>query len=381
MAESLVSSLLEQIASIAVQEAEQEIRLVIGVDEEVRKLEGNLQIIQAVLDDAEKRQLMEEAVKLWLKRLKDVSYEIDNVLDEWNTTMIKSEIEKPEKAESSPILKKKVRSFIPSSCFSRQFKKLGLRHDIAHKIKELSEKLDELLRERVGYGFELNKGTKAVERLTATSLVDVSDIVGRDKDRDDLIRKILGEGNEREKNPYVISLVGMGGIGKTSLAQLAYNDDKVKDHFDIRMWVCVSEPFDRCRVAQAIIQEVERNSANITEFGTLLQIVQSLIEGKKFFLILDDMWTEDIKEWEPFKLALKCGAQDSKILITTRNEKVAKMVDSGFMTNLGKLSEKHCWLIINKIAFDGMDENQREQLKDIGRELANKCKGLPLQKL
>ena len=166
------------------------------------------------------------------------------------------------------------------------------------------------------------------------------------------------------------------------------DDDKVKDHFDIRMWVCVSEPFDRCRFAQAIIQEVERaspkrerSSSNITEFGTLLQIVQSLIEGKNFFLILDDMWTEDIKEWEPFKLALKCGAQDSKILITTRNEKVAKMVDSGFMTNLGKLSEKHCWLIINKIAFDGMDENQREQLKDIGRELANKCKGLPLQKL
>ena len=388
MAESLVSSLLEQFASITVQEAEQEIRLVVGVDKEVRKLEGNLQIIQAVLDDAEKRQLMEEAVKLWLKRLKDVSYEIDNVLDEWNTTMIKSEIEKPEKAESSPILKKKVRSFIPSSCFSRQFKKLGLRHDIAHKIKELSEKLDELFKERVRYGFELNKGTKAVERPTTTSLVDVSDIVGRDKDRDDLIRKILGEGSEREKNPYVISLVGMGGIGKTSLAQLAYNDDKVKDHFDIRMWVCVSEPFDRCRVAQAIIQEVERaspkrerSSSNITEFGTLLQIVQSLIEGKKFFLILDDMWTEDIKEWEPFKLALKCGAQDSKILITTRNEKVAKMVDSGFMTNLGKLSEKHCWLIINKIAFDGMDENQREQLKDIGRELANKCKGLPLQKL
>ena len=347
MAESLVSSLLEQFASITVQEAEQEIRLVVGVDKEVRKLEGNLQIIQAVLDDAEKRQLKEEAVKLWLNRLKDVSYEIDNVLDEWNTAMIKSEIEKPEKAESSPILKKKVRSFIPSSsCCSRQFKKLGLRHDIAHNIKELSEKLDELFRERVGYGFELNKGTKAVERPTTTSLVDVSDIVGRDKDRDDLIRKILGEGSEREKNPYVISLVGMGGIGKTSLAQLAYNDDKVKDHFDIRMWVCVSEPFDRCRVAQAIIQEVERaspkrerSSSNITEFGTLLQIVQSLIEGKKFFLILDDMWTEDIKEWEPFKLALKCGAQDSKILITTRNEKVAKMVDSGFMTNLGKLSE------------------------------------------
>ncbi|KAM4111070.1 hypothetical protein ACJW30_05G040400 [Castanea mollissima] len=107
MAVSIVSFLLEQFVSITVQEAEQEIRLVVGVDEEVRKLEGNLQIIQAVLDDAEKRQLKEEAVKLWLKRLKDVSYEMDDVLDEWNTAMIKSEIERQETAESSPILKKK----------------------------------------------------------------------------------------------------------------------------------------------------------------------------------------------------------------------------------------------------------------------------------
>ncbi|KAL0009141.1 hypothetical protein SO802_010643 [Lithocarpus litseifolius] len=383
MAESLVSSLLEQFASITVQEAEQEIRLVIGVDKEVQKLKGNLRTIQAVLDDAEKRQLKEEAVKLWLKGLKDVSYEMDDVLDEWNTAIIKSEIEKQEKAESSPILKRKVCSFIPSSlCCFRQFKKLGLRHDIAHKIKELSGNLDELHEESAefGFGIYLNRDTEVVARPTTTSLIDVSDIVGRDKDRDDLIRKllVLGEGSEREKNPYVISLVGMGGIGKTALAQLAYNDDKVKDHFDISMWVCVSELFDCCKVAQAIIQEVEYTSPNITEFGTLMQKVKSLIEGKKFFLILDDVWTEESKEWEPIKFALKCGAQGSKILVTTRNEKVAKMVVSASITNLGKLYEEHCWLTINKIAFDGMDENQREQLEDLGRELANKCKGLPL---
>ncbi|GMY34392.1 putative disease resistance protein RGA4, partial [Fagus crenata] len=153
MAESLVSALLEQFASIAAREVEQEIRLVVGVDKEVRKLERNLQTIKSVLDDAEKKQLKEEAVKLWLKNLKDASYEMDNVLDEWNTAMIKLEIEKgEEKAENAPILKKKkVCSFIPSSsCCFRSVKKLGLRHDIAHKIKELSGEMDELFKERVG---------------------------------------------------------------------------------------------------------------------------------------------------------------------------------------------------------------------------------------
>jgi hypothetical protein len=292
MAESLVSALLEQFASIAAREVEQEIRLVVGVDKEVRKLEHNLRTIKSVLDDAEKKQLKEEAVKLWLKNLKDASYEMDNVLDEWNTAMIKLEIEKgEEKAENAPILKKKkVCSFIPfSSCCFRSVKKLGLRRDIAHKIKELSGEMDELFKERVGYGFELNRDIDVVERPKTTSLVDVSDILGRDKYRDDLVSKLMRDGGEGERRPYVISLVGMGVIGKTTLAQLAYNDDKVKDHFMIRMWVCVSQPFDPCRVAKAIIQEVEGASPNITEFQTLMQKIHDLVKGKKFFLVLDDV--------------------------------------------------------------------------------------------
>ena len=130
-------------ASITLQEAKQEIKLVVGVDEEIRRLEGNLLTILIVLDDAEKRQVQHKAVKLWLDNLKEASYEMDNVLDEWNTAMIKLEIEKEEEHENDDntfVLKKKkknkVCSFIPSPsrCFS-QVNKLVLRHDIAHEIK------------------------------------------------------------------------------------------------------------------------------------------------------------------------------------------------------------------------------------------------------
>ena len=378
MAESLVSSLLEQIASIAVQEAEQEIRLVIGVDEEVRKLEDNLRTIQAVLDDAEKRQLKEEAVKLWLKRLKDVSYEMDNVLDEWNTAMIKSEIEKQEKAESSLILKKKVRSFIPFPwrCV-RPFKKLGLRHDIAHKIKELSENLDELHKERARFGFRiyLNRDTEVVARPKTTSLVDVSKICGRDKERNELVSNLLGKGSQEEKSPRVISLIGMGGMGKTALAQLAYNDVDVQAHFEKQIWVCVSDRFDQIRVAKAIIESIESQSPDITELQNLVNRICDLIRGKKFFLVLDDVWSEKPNDWEPFELALKCGAQGSRILITTRKEGVAKMVNSAYTMNLEVLSNEDSWLICSQMASVDKDD---EQLGKLGRELANKCKGLPL---
>ena len=138
MAEGLVTDLIKQLASIAAREAAQEIRSVIGVDKNIKKLENNLRTVKAVLNDAEKRQVREEAVKLWLEKLKDACYEMDDVVDEWNTAMIKSEIQKHEEenAENALAVKKKVCSFIPSPCCFRQVDKLVLRHDIAHKIKK-----------------------------------------------------------------------------------------------------------------------------------------------------------------------------------------------------------------------------------------------------
>ncbi|XP_065627188.1 putative disease resistance protein RGA3 [Quercus suber] len=381
MAGVLVSALLEQLASIAVGEAEQEIKLVVGVDEEIRKLEDNLRMIQAVLEDAEKRQMTEAAVKLWLGKLKDTFYLMDDVLDEWNTELIKARIQEEEKeeeiAKSSHARKKtKVGFSIPSpSSWLHPVHNLSMRDDFAHKIKDLSGKLDELFKERVGFGFELNRGTKVVERPTTTSLVDVSKICGRRREREELVSNLLGKDSQEEKSPHVISLIGMGGMGKTTLAQLAYNDVDVQAHFETRIWVCVSDPFDQIRVAKAIIESIVGQSPNITELQNLVNRICDLIRGNKFFLVLDDVWSEKPNDWEPFELALKCGAQGSRILITSRKEGVAKMVNSAYTMNLEVLSNEDSWLICSQMAFVDKDD---EQLGKLGRELANKCKGLPL---
>ncbi|KAM3700017.1 hypothetical protein ACJW31_05G069500 [Castanea mollissima] len=371
MAEALVCIILEQLSSITTQG----FKLVLGVDEEVQKLASNFQLIQMVLNDAEKRQVKEKPVKLWIDKLKDISYDVEDVLDEWNTAILKSEIEKERRVD----LKRKVSSIIPSSSgYLSQAKQLFFHYDFAHTIKELNGKVDEIVREKEIFRFELSRGIEEVERPKSTSFVDVSNICGRDKDRCDLISNLLGKVGHEVRSPHVISLLGMGGIGKTTLAQLVYNDHEVKAHFRSRMWVCVSEPFDNVRVAKAIIQELGGCSPdNNTELETLLKSICNLITGKKFFLVLDDVWTEDYTVWEPFKLALQYGAQGSRILVTTRKERVAEIM-SAYRINLEALSDEDCWLIFRKIAFFEKSLQQCKQLEDLGREIAKKCKGLPL---
>ena len=106
----------------------------------------------------------------------------------------------------------------------------------------------------------MTKQHDVVEHIKTTSFVDVSNIIGRDNYSDGLLSNLLGKGSQEDRKPQVISFVGMSGIGKSTLAQLAYNDPKVQAHFHVRMWVCVSEPFDQCKIVRAICQELDSKS-------------------------------------------------------------------------------------------------------------------------
>ncbi|KAL4597841.1 hypothetical protein ACB092_11G017300 [Castanea dentata] len=380
MADTLLIDLFKQLGSIAFQLAKQEINLLVGVDEEVQKLQDRLGFIKAMLDDAEERHAVKQRTeKLWLEKLQNQYYEMDDILDTWSTARIRAEIEnegKPADTSASAVVKKKVCSFVPSPscCFN-----LPLRHDVGHMIRKLNEKLDMIFKDKATCGIDFNRQPDVVARPTTTSFVDVPHIIGRDNYKDDLLRNLLDVGSQDERNSYrVISLVGMGGIGKTTLAQLAFNHSDVQVHFQKRMWICVSDPFDQCNAAKAIIKEIdpEHGPLNDTELQTLLRKIHDLIKDKIFFLVLDDVWTEDSQKWEPFKVALKNDVHGSRILVTTRIQKVAEMMESAPTINLIVLSEEDCWLIFSKIAFS--NDEQLKYLEDLGRKLAIKCKGLPL---
>ena len=149
MARALVSTIIDQLGSLIASEFKDwlgslfasEVTSIVNVEEEVEKLKLKFQAIQAKLNDAEERQVKEKAVKLWLERLKDVSYEMDDVLDEWNTAKIKADIEKEEEAETSPAKRRKVLSL---TNLNSSVSTVSQRRDIALLIKEIIGKLDEI---------------------------------------------------------------------------------------------------------------------------------------------------------------------------------------------------------------------------------------------
>ncbi|XP_031275674.1 putative disease resistance protein RGA3 [Pistacia vera] len=368
MAEAIISGVLGQLNSIIGQQILQEVKLVVGVDKEVKKLTSNLEAIEAVVLDAEERQVKEKIVRLWLDRLKHTSYDIDDVLDEWNYTMLKQQIE-----GSTSIPKKKVYFFFPSSCFS--FKQMSLRYDIAIKIKEVNEHLDDIEKQKDMYNFKVSRSVGKSDRVQSTSFVDVSNIYGRVEDKNALVHMLC---ESSEQHPHIISIIGMGGIGKTTLAQCASKDNKVINNFDQVMWVCVSEPFDEYRIAKAIIEALEGFASNLGELESIFQHISRSIAGKKFLLILDDVWSDDYKNWEPLYYCLRNGLHGSKILITTRKESVARMMESIDIIIVKELPDEECWLLFRRLAFSARSEEECENLEEIGKQILKKCKGLPL---
>lgn len=375
MSDPVIGAILGELFAIMHKQIEEELRLVVGVDKDIQNLQITLESIQAVILDAEKKQVKEANVRLWLQRLRDALYDMDDVLAEWRAALLKAQWERLE--NTSP--KEKVFSFLTFPCFC--FGIVLQRHDIVIKVKELNERLDQIATEKQKYSLNSNSSSsEGTDRFRTTSYVEASKVRGRDEDKTNLIKKLLKESSQSERNMglNLISVVGMGGIGKTTLARLAYNSAEVTAHFEMTMWVVVSEPFDVVRIAKAVVEDVENKSPDVFELETLLRRLRNSINKKKYLLVLDDVWTEESGSWEPLISSLEVGAPGSTILVTTRNIRVARILGCNDLLNLGVLSDQDCWELFSQHAFSGRSKEDLKHLEAIGRKIANKCKGLPL---
>ncbi|KAI5596076.1 hypothetical protein BDE02_03G182600 [Populus trichocarpa] len=307
-------------------------------------------------DDAEEKQITNTAVRDWLAEYKDAVYEAEDYLDEIAYETLRQELEAETQTFINPLELKRLR-------------------EIEEKSRGLQERLDDLVKQKDALGLINRTGKEpSSPKSRTTSLVDERGVYGRDDDREAVLMLLVSEDANGE-NPDVVPVVGMGGVGKTTLAQLVYNHRRVQKRFDLKAWVCVSEDFSVLKLTKVILEGFGSKPASDNLDQLLLK---ERLHGKKFLLVLDDVWNEDYAEWEKLLTPLKCGAQGSKILVTTRNESVASVMRTVPTHHLKELTEDSCWSLFAKHAFRGENPTAHEELLEIGRAIARKCKGLPL---
>ncbi|KAM3693929.1 hypothetical protein ACJW31_07G022100 [Castanea mollissima] len=361
---SLVSSIVRSLNTLALKE----FGIAWGLGTELNKLESTLSTIQAVLQDAEEKQWNSEAVRNWLRKLKDAAYDADNVVDEFATEALMRKVER-EKGALTQV----------SSFFSLR-NRLIFRMKMAHKLKNVKDRLEAISVER---SFHLREGdikTEAfdVEKRQTSSFVNESKIYGRDEEKEKIIEVLLTNVSDQD-NLAIYAVWGMGGLGKTTLAQLVYNDARVESHFKLRIWVCVSDDFHIRRLVKAIIESIDSSACNLLELDPLQQYLQEKLHGRRFLLVLDDIWNENHEEWDRLKHMLMCGMPGSMVIVTTRIEKIARMMATVLpIHHIGFLSNKDSWSLFKGRAFAMGRVEMNTELESIGKEIVKKCGGMPL---
>jgi Leucine-rich repeat (LRR) protein len=336
-------------------------------DDLLEKLKITLLTVTALLNDAEEKQFHSPAVEKWLQMTKDALYDAEDILDELATEALKCKVEAESQASQNQVWSWNLIS-TPSS------------RGIESKLKNIIEKLELIAKYKEVLGLKDSIGGRSSgikQRLPTTSLVDETCVYGRDHDKGLIMDLLLREAPSMNKIG-VVPIVGMGGIGKTTLAQIVYNDERVKRHFDLRIWVCVSDQFDVVRVTKTIFRSVTWENTDLNDLNLLQVSLKEKLVGKRFLLVLDDVWNKRNNDWDLLWKPLKTGARGSKILVTTRNRDVASSMGTVPAHHLRGLSSDDCWSLFTSQAFENRNIDFYPNLEAIGREVVDKCEGLPL---
>ncbi|XP_056175046.1 disease resistance protein RGA2-like [Syzygium oleosum] len=360
--------------------ASQKIQLLCSAKDELQSLEGTVQTIQAVLLDAEKQQWHNNELKLRLKRLNDVLCELQDLLDDVATEDLRW------KVTSGNKMSKAVCVFFSKS------NQLAYRFKVANKIQELRKKLDQIKNDQeLNLERHLSEETLSIVRRTTHSFACEEEIIGREEDKKEIIAHLLHSSSRESVS--VVSIVSIGGLGKTTLADLVHNDENVKECFKLKMRVCHGDPkiFDVDLIIKEILKsakyqcqedpEMNRNLEGIENISKdqLRRLLRKVLDRKKYLLVLDDLWNDDRQRWLELRPLLMGGSRGSKILITTRNQSVVQATDANSVIHdLHGLYEDKSWELFKKLAFGDGEESLDSKLEEIGRDIVKKCAGVPL---
>ena len=376
MAET-ITFFVDKLSNLAVQEAS----LFGGVEGQISLLRNELEWISLFLEEASAAHTDDRRLKLWMNQIRDEAYDAEDVIDEF---IVRLEHQRQRRLQNLKFLT----VVLPTCVIFAD--KLPLVHELDGRMKEINVKIEKILANKSRYCVEnamMPSGawsssspnevvTWGEKRLP---IVEEADVVGM-KDKAEAVKQMLLINGELERG--VVAIVGMGGLGKTTLAKKVYNDPDVNRHFQCHALVYVSQVYTIRELLMGITNNVMRETDHMRNMGEnqLGNEVRKYLDEKRYLIVLDDVWS--IQVWNRLCLHLS-ESNGSRVLITTRNEQIA--LDAyAKLYRLRPLGEKESWELFLKKTFPTGSRSTIShvecpaELEDVGKKITGKCKGLPL---
>ncbi|KAM1413386.1 hypothetical protein ACFXTO_025990 [Malus domestica] len=354
----------------------QEAKFLYGVGDIVDRAQTELQFMRSFLKNADKRQEHDETLRIWIAKIVDAAYDLEDVVEAYTL---------------KAVLKRRGGITITLKRFSCILKEGVDLHKIGTEIENITTRISNLrssletfnlreIREDGGAGsLQLYERQQLLRR--SYSHVIEPDIVGLEDSAKEVIMQLM-----KEDKCLVVSIWGMDGLGKTTLAKHVYHHSEVRHHFLGFAWVCISQRCQVRNVWEAILFKLmsptteEREAIAKWRDDEIAQKICLTLQDSRCLVVLDDIWS--IEEWESLKAAFPRGGTKSRILLTTRKKAVALCADrNGFLYQPRPLNENESWELLSMIAIAGKDDtNSRSyaKKKELGKKMLHHCGGLPL---
>ncbi|XP_010911917.1 putative disease resistance protein RGA4 [Elaeis guineensis] len=346
---------------------EGEVSIMLKVKDDLQKLQRRLERIRGFLENAERKRHEDSNISNWVRELKDIMYDADDIID----LCIIEGSKLPESHQSVSVV---CHPFPLFSCFSC----IKFRHEIGNRIRDLNNRLKEIVEDRSALPkLEYTSHDVQVSRVNPRQTFPIevnSDIVGTQIEdaTQGLVDSLVKEDKQK---CWILGIVGMGGIGKTTLASKIYNDERIKENFPVRVWVCVSKDFSETELLQEIIRSAGGNYMQAKTKAELIPHLSSVL-SKRFIIVLDDIW--EAKVWEDLlRYPLESAMTSGRIVITTRDINVAANMRA-LVYNVDKMDSDDGWALLCKKVFGDDEKEEMFNLKEIGVKIVEKCDGLPL---
>lgn len=336
----------------------------IQFESQFEEMKRELNLMRSYLTEANRQKGNNKSVKSTLSELQELIYEADNVITDCQIR------EDYLKTKGNP------------SCMIPSPKEISFRYHTGKKLTQLNKeivKMHQKLRTFVGPITEQSRSDESSSRSRTrwtSHIFDKSEIVGLSEDTRKIKEWILSPSETLHR----VGIVGMGGLGKTTIAQKIYHDRQVKVRFQKKVWVSISQTYDELAIMKGILRQLNADDSG-TDKGDLLNRILDALSHKTYLIVMDDVWSIDDGWWDRISRGLpKFIEHNSCIIITSRNDDVVKRMGAteSRIHRPRLLDDEESWSLFCKFAFSSTKGNCNAQLVEVGREIVRKCHGLPL---